>query len=283
MNILVTGGAGFIGTNLINRLVKEGHKVFSLDDYSTGNVNNHNKEALYMHSSVTSFDFNHYPNKIDLIFHLAAFSRIQPSFNHPIKTFSDNVVGTVTILEYAKKNNIKVIYAGSCSKWHDPTDSPYASSKFLGEEVCRMYRNAFDVNVEIARFYNVYGPYESLDINNGNVIGIWRKLVELNKPLTIVGDGQQRRDFIHVDDVVDGLYKIALSKQKHEDAWELGTGKNYSIIELYNFFKQRFSSNRINVPDQKGNYRETLLVNNDAEKKLKWKPEDRLKEYILNL
>ena len=101
--------------------------------------------------------------------------------------------------------------------------------------------------------------------------------------MTIVGDGQQRRDFIHVDDVVDGLYKIALSKQKHEDAWELGTGKNYSIIELYNFFKQRFSSNRINVPDQKGNYRETLLVNNDAEKKLKWKPEDRLKEYILNL
>ena len=283
MNILVTGGAGFIGTNLINRLVKEGHKVFSLDDYSTGNVYNHNKEALYMHTSVTSFDYDHYPHQIDLIFHLAAFSRIQPSFNQPIKTFSDNVVGTVTVLEYAKRNNIKVIYAGSCSKWHNPTDSPYASSKYLGEEVCRMYRNVFDVNVEIARFYNVYGPYESLDVNNGNVIGIWRKLVELKKPLTIVGDGEQRRDFIHVDDVVDGLYKIALSKQKHEDAWELGTGKNYSILELYNFFKQKFNADRINIPDQKGNYRETLLVNNDAKERLGWKPNDKLKKYILSL
>lgn len=283
MNILVTGGAGFIGTNLINRLVKEDHKVFSIDDYSTGDVNNHNEDALYQHLSVTSFDYHHYPDNIDIVFHLAASSRVQPSFDNPVRTFSDNVLGTVRVLEYAKRNNVKVVYAGSCSKWHDPTDSPYASSKYLGEEVCRLYRNSFDVDVQIARFYNVYGPYESLDGKNGNVIGIWRHCVDTKVALAIVGDGEQRRDFIHVDDVVDGLYKIGLTDQKHQDAWELGTGKNYSILELYEMFNERFNCNKYHIADQKGNYRETLLVNSDAQDKLNWKPQDKLKQYILSL
>tara|TARA_B100000963_G_scaffold211010_1_gene183845 strand:+ start:3996 stop:4847 length:852 start_codon:yes stop_codon:yes gene_type:complete len=283
MNIIVTGGAGFIGTNLINRLVAGGHKVTSIDNYSTGTLDNHNKDAFYIRQSVTSFDFDNYIPKVDLIFHLAAMSRIQPSFDNPVSTFTNNVLGTVKVLDYARKNKVKVVYAGSSSKWHDHTDSPYSTTKFLGEEACKLYRKAYDVDVEIARFYNVYGPYESLDVKNGNVIGIWRKQIELKKPLTIVGSGEQRRDFIHVDDIVLGLVKIGLGLQHHEDAWELGTGKNYSIIELYNFFKLKYNCDRINIPDQKGNYKATLQTNDDAQKRLGWKPKDRLKHYILNL
>ena len=102
-------------------------------------------------------------------------------------------------------------------------------TKYLGEEICKLYKKSFNVNVEIARFYNVYGPYEPLDEKFGNVIGIWRAKVKENKPLTIVGDGNQKRDFTHVDDIVDGILKIAFSKKTHSDAWELGSGVSYSI------------------------------------------------------
>ena len=103
------------------------------------------------------------------------------------------------VMEWAMRNNVKTIYAGSSSKHHDPSDSPYAMYKYLGEEVCKLYKNSFKVNVEIARFYNVYGPNESLDEEHGNVIGIWREKVDKGYPLPIVGDGNQRRDFTHVD------------------------------------------------------------------------------------
>lgn len=121
-------------------------------------------------------------------------------------------------------------------------------------------------------------------MNDGNVIGIWREQVKNELPITIVGDGEQRRDFIHVDDIVDGLIRVSQSQKKHDDAWELGLGKNYSVNELFEFFKQRYPNiESKNIPDQKGNYRETLNTNPDAERYLGWKPQDRLKEYIQSL
>ena len=155
--------------------------------------------------------------------------------------------------------------------------------KFLGEEVCKLYKKSFGVNIEICRFYNVYGPGESLDEKHGSVIGIWRTKVSKTEALPIVGDGEQRRDFIHVDDIVEGLYRIGLVDNKHEDAWELGSGVNYSINEIYRWFNEKFWIESTYIPEQKGNYRETLNTNTDATERLGWKPKDRLKEYIQSL
>jgi UDP-glucose 4-epimerase len=218
-----------------------------------------------------------------MCYHLAAQSRVQPSFNDPQESIRVNVSGTTRVMEWAKINNVKVIYAGSSSKHHDPADSPYAMSKFLGEEICKLYKTSFNVNVEIARFYNVYGPFEPLDEKFGNVIGIWQAKAIKKKPLPIVGDGNQKRDFTHVLDIVDGLLKIANTDIKHKDAWEIGTGINYTINELFQMFKEKFNLDSINIPDQRGNYRETLRVNDDLVNLLNWQPQDRLKKYIANL
>ena len=282
MKILVTGGAGFIGSNLIRRLVNEGHEVISLDDYITGAQDNEIDGAQYVMGDIESLMYWR-GDVFDLCFHLAAQSRVQPSFKDPTETLRVNVKGTETVMEWAKHNNVKVVYAGSSSKHHDPTDSPYAMYKYLGEEVCKLYRKSYNVNVEIARFYNVYGPGESLDLEYGNVIGIWREQTKQNIPLTIVGDGEQRRDFTHVDDIVDGLIRIGFSDKSHEDAWELGCGVNYSVNELYGMFKEKYNSDAIYIPNQKGNYRETLNTNTDAKDRLGWEPNDRLKEYIKSL
>ena len=180
-------------------------------------------------------------------------------------------------------NNVKVIYAGSSSKHHDPSDSPYAMYKYLGEEVCKLYRNSYNVNVQIARFYNVYGPHEIVDGDWAAVIGIWRRQVRDNQPITIVGDGEQRRDFTHIDDIVDALIKVMNTKETVDDAWELGTGENYSINEVYQLFKQKFNVDSVYVPDQDGNYRVTLREKNEALEILNWNPTDKLKDYINNL
>ena len=282
MKILVTGGAGFIGTNLVKHLKFDGHSVCVLDNYSTGTKQNHIEGVKYINGDIEMIEYLN--TDFDLIYHLAAQSRVQPSFDDPTQTFRVNVKGTESVMEFARAKNIKVVYAGSSSKHHDPTDSPYAQYKFLGEEVCKLYKKTYDVNVEICRFYNAYGTYEPLDLENGNVIGIWREQIKLQRPITIVGDGEQKRDFIHVDDIVDGLVKVGLSDESHEDGWELGLGKNYSINELAGFFKENHPNlQTVYLPDQKGNYRETLNENTDAKDRLDWYPQDRLKDYILSL
>ena len=277
-NILVTGGAGFIGSNLIKKLIDEGHNVTCLDNYSTGTNENEVKEAKYINDDIENII--KLKIRFDICFHLAAQSRVQPSFDDPQESVRVNITGTTRVMEWAKNNNVKVIYAGSSSKHHDPSDSPYAMTKFLGEEICKLYKKSFNVNVEIARFYNVYGPQEPIDEKFGNVIGIWRSKIIKGEPLPIVGDGNQKRDFVHVYDIVDGLIKIAFNDKKHTDAWELGTGVNYSINELFKYFKDKFDVQSINIPDQPGNYRQTLRENDDSIKLLDWKPKDRLKDHI---
>ena len=280
--VLVTGGAGFIGSNLIKELKLRSIIVVSLDDYSTGSKKNHIDGVNYINLDIENIEQIN-ESGFDTCFHLAAQSRVQPSFDNPKESIRINITGTSKILEWAWQNSIKVIYAGSSSKHHNPSDSPYAMTKFLGEEICKLYKKSFNVNVEIARFYNVYGPYEPLDEKFGNVIGIWREKVRLNKPLTIVGDGNQKRDFTHVDDIVDGIIKIAFSNKKHSDAWELGSGVSYSVKELFNMFKERFNATSIYVDDQPGNYRKTLRINDDVLNQLDWKPKDRLKDYVKSL
>ena len=280
--VLVTGGAGFIGSNLIRELYKKNFNVVSIDNYSTGSKKNELEGVQYINEDITNIDSLDLDKDFDLCFHLAAQSRVQPSFENPDESFRVNVLGTTKVMEFAKNNNISVTYAGSSSRHHDPSDSPYAMYKYLGEQVCKLYKKSYNVNVQIARFYNVYGPGESIDEKYGNVIGIWRAKVLKGEPLPIVGDGKQKRDFVHVYDIVDGLIKIALSEINHDDAWELGTGVNYSVNELFNYFKDKFNVTSTSIPDQPGNYRQTLRENDDSLKLLGWKPKDRLRDHINN-
>lgn len=281
MRALVTGGAGFIGSNLITQLKKLKYDVVSLDNYSTGKKENEINGVLYIKNDIEYI--NSIKTNFDICFHLAAQSRVVPSFKNSEESFRVNFGGTQKVMEWARKNKIKVLYAGSSSRHQDVLTSPYALSKFMGEEICLLYRRHFEVDVEIARFYNVFGPNEIIDENHGNVIGIWLDRLSKGLDLNIIGDGEQKRDFIHVKDVVTGLIKISQTELVHSDAWELGCGINYSINQLYEIFRTKFNVDSINIPDQSGNYRETLRENDDTIKLLNWKPKDRLKSYIENL
>jgi len=276
--VLITGGCGFVGFALSKRLIELGYDVDIIDNLSIGGEAKNPKAigAHFLGGDVRAMN-NIKDENYKYIFHLAALSRIQPSFQNPYTTFSVNVDGTKQVTEYAKRNGSKLIYAGSSSKHHNPQLSPYAMSKHMGEEWIKMEKKVFGLNAEIVRFYNVYGPGELVDSHMAAVIGIWRAAIKKGEPIKIHGDGEQRRDFTHIDDIVDGLIKIAESDEKHEDAWELGTGKNYSLNEVANMFgdiKKEY------VDDVKGNYRETLRINDNAIERLGWQPQDRLKSYI---
>ena len=279
--ILVTGGVGFIGTNLIKKLINEGHNVHSLDNYEVGLKSNEQSGCVYHDNDITNI--NLLDKNFDLIFHLAALSRIQPSFNNPEETFRVNTIGTQKVCEFARLTGAKIVYSGSSSRWHNPYQSPYATSKHMGEEVCKMYKKTYGMDIEIVRFYNVYGPGEIVDGDWAAVIGKWRRQVRDNEPITIVGDGEQRRDFTYIDDIIDGLWKIGMKEIKHKDAWELGTGQNYSINEVYEMFKNKFNAKCIYIENQPGNYRETLRENDSALDLLGWKPQDKLLYYINKL
>ena len=279
--ILVTGGAGFVGSNLIAQLILNGHDVHSIDNYDSGLVSNELDGCNYHNGDIENVSLM--DSDFDVIYHLAALSRIQPSFVNPSETFRVNTVGTEAVLQYAKKINASVIYAGSSSKWHNPHISPYASAKHLGEELCKMYKSVYGLDVEIVRFYNVYGPGEIVDGDWAAVIGKWRRLARDGEDITIVGDGEQKRDFTHIDDIVDGLVKISESDVSPDDAWELGTGSNHALNDVYRAFNRRFNTKCIYISDQPGNYRETKRENDFALDNLNWKPVDRLMNYIEEL
>lgn len=280
--ILVTGGAGFVGTNLIIELINLGHEIVSIDNYSIGNKNNHQDGVKYVKGDIDNIE-KLLENDFNYCFHLAGLSRIQPSFNNPKETFYSNTQGTLKVLEWSRKNNTKVIYSGSSSKHHDPSISPYAMFKYLGEKICKLYKKTFKMRIEIVRFYNVYGPFEIIDGKWAALIGKWRGQIIRGESLSIVGNGKQRRDFTHIKDIVDGIIKIGFSEHSHEDAWELGTGVNYSINQVYDMFNKFFNVPAEYIDNQKGNYKETLRETDDALLRLGWKPKDRLYDYIKGL
>jgi len=281
--VLITGGAGFIGHALSKRLINEGYSVDVLDNLNIGSEAKIADGINFIGGDVRAMENT--PNKdYKYIFHLAALSRIQPSFKSPSNTFTVNVDGTRKVLEYAKNNNSKVIYAGSSSKHHNPELSPYAMSKYMGEQWLKMYKRVYGLNCEITRFYNVYGEGELVNSKMAAVIGIFRAQINNNQPITIHGDGEQRRDFTYIDDIIDGLIKVAESDETHSDAWELGTGNNYSINEVYDMFKETFPNiTKTHLSDVAGNYRVTHRINNDTLIRLDWSPKDRIKEYIGSL
>jgi UDP-glucose 4-epimerase len=280
--VLVTGGAGFVGNALTTELLKRGYGVDIIDNLSIGSEAKIHPFANFLGGDIRAMD-NIKDIAYDYIFHLAALSRIQPSFQNPTLTFSINVDGTKQVVEYAYHNKCKLIYAGSSSRWHNPLLSPYALTKHMGEEWINMFKGVYGLNAEIVRFYNVYGPGELVDSHMAAVIGKWRHQINKGEPLTIVGNGYQRRDFTHIDDIINGLIKIAESNEKHEDAWELGTGNNYEINEIAQMFVDRFGCKTTHIPNQQGNYLETIRVNDDAIERLGWQPTDKLENYIKSL
>ena len=290
MKALVTGGAGFVGTNLIKRLLKDGHDVISMDNYSSGIMDNHQDGCKYLDFDCTDEEswgqIKEFweANMPDVIFHMAALARIQPSIKDPNKTILNNFISTLNILEYARKNNIPVVYAGSSSVHHGLYGSPYAWSKFSGEELCKLYSSVYDVPTSICRFYNVYGPYQIEDGTYATLLGIFQKQYREGKPLTIVGDGEQRRDFTHIDDIVDGLIRINRAMHGEVDMryageiFELGSGKNYSINEVANMFGEDYPWEYI--PARKGEYDVTLADYSKAKLTFDWEPKGDLNSYI---
>jgi len=277
MRVLVTGGAGFVGTNLIKRLLNDGHKVVSLDNYSTGFKENEQKGCQYFDLDITKVrDYSFFADKPDVIFHIAALARIQPSIFSPKETIENNFNGTLNILEYARKNDIEVVYAGSSSKHHGLYGSPYAWSKYGGEELCKLYSEVYGLSTTICRFYNVYGPCQILEGEYAAIIGIFQTQYLNGKPLTITADGEQRRDFTHIDDIVDGLIRCT-GKDFRAEEFELGSGVNYSINELADMFG---GIEKKYIPPRPGEYDKTLCDYSKAEKQLGYKPKDNLKKYI---
>jgi UDP-glucose 4-epimerase len=276
MRCLVTGGAGFIGTNLIKRLLKDGHFVVSFDNYSTGLRENEQEGCTYIDIDITE-SFTHWVEEFDVIFHLAALARIQPSIKNPVKCLENNFNGTLNILEYAREKDIPVVYAGSSSKHHGLYGSPYAWSKYGGEELCKLYSEVYDLNTTICRFYNVYGKHHIRDGAYATVLGIFEKQYFDGDNLTITSDGEQRRDFTHVDDIVDGLIKCVGNDFRAEE-FEFGSGVNHSINELADMFGKDYPKKYI--PKRPGEYDMTLCTDKKAEEILGWKPARNLETYV---
>ena len=295
MRILVTGGAGFVGTNLIKRLLKDNHDVISVDNYSTGFRENHQDGCTYYDIDLSDNSWWSLSNTcycqigcdcqikpVDLIFNLAALARIQPSLKKPLKTIRNNFNSVLHILEWARNNDTPVVFSGSSTKHHGLWGSPYAWSKYAGEQLCELYNKVYDLPTAICRFYNVYGEHQLEDGAYATVVGIFEKQYREGKALTVTGDGEQRRDFTHIDDIVDGIVRCGLNLLGDNpiasgQAYELGRGKNYSIIEITEMFGQTEVEY---IPARRGEYPFTLADYTKANKELGWTPTLNIKDYI---
>lgn len=275
MNILVTGGAGFIGTNLIIELVKYNHSIISIDNYSTGLKSNHQPGVTYLEADIVDIEDYSIFGNFDAVYHLAAIARIQPSFKNPLGYFNTNALATFKLCEFCSKNNIPIIFSGSSSHHSGKFKNPYTFSKDIGEEIITLYQKHFGLKATIARFYNVYGPYHLKEGGYCTLIGKWENNIEKGKPLTIYGDGTKRRDFTHVKDIVGALILI-FNKQTWGYIFELGTGKNYSIEEV----SKMFNKTVIYEEDKPGEAQNTLCQDKLAKEILDWQIKFNLEDYI---
>lgn len=277
MKVLVTGGAGFIGTNLIKKLISEGHDVTSVDNYITGFRSNHVEGAKYIKFDIRDVTDYSAWGDFDVVYHLAALARIQPSFKTPIETFEINANGTLLITKYCADKNIPLVFAGSSSHWSGKLKNPYTFSKDVSEEIIQLFQQHYGLKASITRFYNVYGPNHLKEGAYCTVIGKWEKCLEEYKPLTIYGTGEKRRDFTHVDDIVNALMLIN-DKQAWGYIFELGRGKNYSIKEIADMYQTGI----IYEDDKPGEAQVTLCNDPLAKEVLGWEAKINIEDYIKN-
>jgi|TARA_Y100000310_G_scaffold214702_1_gene215618 UDP-glucose 4-epimerase len=277
--ILVTGGAGFIGSHLIGALVKdENSRVISIDNYFTGLKENHIDGAEYIEGSTEDID-KLVKEKPDIVYHLGEYARIDPSFDDAKIVWNFNIAGTFRVLEFCKKNNSKLVYAGSSTKFGDGglgrDQSPYAWTKAANTELIRNYGEWFGLSYAITYFYNVYGPRERSG-TYGTVIEIFRELYLSGKPLSVVTPGTQRRNFTHVNDIVQGL--LLIGEKGDGDEFGLGSKKNYSILEIAQMFNTEIDM----LPERRGD-RMSAGIDTSKSEALGWKSMNGVEKYIKNI
>jgi UDP-glucose 4-epimerase len=296
MNILITGGCGFVGSNLTQLLLGEEHWVTVIDNLSSDAHDQFYYEsgAEYHEQNITDYVMCSdvfRKTKPDVVFHLAAEARIQNCIEDPTLCMETNVLGTQTILQLSRRYEVKrvvfmstsAVYglkANAVQRETDPIDclNPYSLSKRFGEELCGMYSRDYGLDTVCFRGFNIWGPRQPKRGAYAPVMGVFSRQRQEGVPLTIVGDGEQRRDFIHVEDVCRGLLAGAeAGEPQRGEVYNLGTGKNYSVNEI----AQMVGGYTTHLPPRVGEARSTLADITKAQQKLGWSPRHSLEQVYI--
>jgi len=289
---IVTGGAGFIGSNLVDKLIEQGVEVTILDNLSTGKEENINPKAEFINcdiSTASETDMLFYINGADIVFHLAALARVQPSIEDPITFNKVNINGTLNVLLASHKAGVKrVVYSASSSAYGDATKfptpeehstnplSPYGLQKYVGEQYCKMFSEVYGLDTVSLRYFNVYGERMNLEGAYCLVLGIFAQKMLEGKPLTINNDGEQRRDFTYVGDVVDANILAAThQKDLKGDVFNIGNGKEFTVNEIADMLGgEKQYGNKVMEPFR------TLADNSKANLILDWIPKGNLPTWV---
>ena len=289
--LLITGGAGFIGSNLVDELIKLGHQVFVIDNLSLGKKEFINPRAKFYKKDIRDYkSIRSLFKGIDCVFHLAAQPRIQPSIIDPATSYDNNVLGTFNVLLAAKENKVKkFIYSASSSAYGDQKTlplteamtpgpkNPYALFKYMGEEMCHLFHSLYGLPTVCLRYFNVYGERQSTKGAYATVIGIFLNQKNVGKPLTIVGDGDQRRDFTYVKDVARANISAMKSKGAVGHVINIGSGQNYTVNQV----AKMIDPNHVYIPFRPGEAKVTLADISKANKLLGWQPKMSAKKGLL--
>ncbi len=289
---LVTGGAGFIGSNLVDYLLERGHNVVCVDNESADNDKFHwNEDAWNVNVDITDYKAlkNAFSN-VDYCFHLAAEARLQPAINNPIDAVYRNCVGTTTVLQCAREAGVKrFVYSSTSSAYGNnpypnvetqPDDclNPYSASKAAGEKFCKMYYSLYGLETVVLRYFNVFGERCPTRGQYAPVIGIFDRQKESGEPLTIVGDGSQKRDFIYVKDIARANYLASIMPLKGNigEVFNVGSAKNYSVQQI----ADSISDNQTYIAERSGEMDTTLADITKIGETIGWKPEVDVLEWI---
>lgn len=295
MKSLVTGGAGFIGSHIVEKLLSMGSEVIVIDnEYSDNEQFNWNEKAHnYKYDICDYVHTRSLYDGVDYVFHCAAEARIGPSIENPINTMNINTLGTCTVLQCAREAGVKKVMYSSTSAAYglnpspnieiQPNDclNPYSVSKVAGEELCKMYTSLYGLPTVIFRYFNVYGERAPRKGQYAPVIGIFLRQFAAGEPLTIVGDGEQRRDFVYVGDVANANIMAAISNlepEKYGQVYNVGTGKNYSVNEI----AEQISDNTVNIPSRVGEIKISLADISKIKSALGWEPKTDIQKWILS-
>lgn len=295
MKSLVTGGAGFIGSHIVEKLLSMGHEVIVIDnEYSDNEQFNWNEKAHnYKYDICDYVHTRSLYDGVDYVFHCAAEARIGTSIENPINTMKINTLGTCTVLQCAREAGVKKVMYSSTSAAYglnsspnietQPDDclNPYSVSKVAGEKLCKMYTDLYNLPTVIFRYFNVYGERAPRRGQYAPVTSIFLRQLAAGEPLTIVGDGEQRRDFVYVGDVARANIMAAISNlepEKYGQVYNVGTGKNYSVNEI----AEQISDNIINIPPRVGEVRTSLANISKIKFELGWEPKTDIRKWILS-
>jgi len=290
---IVTGGAGFIGSHIVEKLKRLDHMVVVIDNEYSDNDNFHwRKDTLNVNIDITDYKaLKKAFTGADYIFHLAAEARIGPAIKNPLNALNINTMGTCNVLQCAREVGAKkVLYSSTSSGYGlneapnietQPDDclNPYSVSKIAGEKLCKMYTDLYGLNTIIFRYFNVFGERAPRKGQYAPVTGIFLRQKEAGESLTIVGDGEQRRDYIYVKDVANANIMAAISNPDDDaygQVYNVGSGKNYSVNEIASFI----SDDTINIPPRIGEARNSLANIDKIQKTFAWKPEMNVEEWI---